>query len=702
MKDKTRRVVVKARNSLANIRNIGIMAHIDAGKTTTTERVLYYTGESYKLGEVHDGNAVMDWMEQEQERGITITSAATTCYWHDFQINIIDTPGHVDFTVEVERCLRVLDGAVAVFCAVGGVEPQSETVWHQADRYKIPRIAFVNKMDRVGADFERCLKMMEDRLGAVPLAVTLPIGKEDSFAGIIDLIRGKMLFFDEESQGSKVTEQEISEEYSDIFTAARMALIEKLADFDEGVMEKYLEEQPISADEIKNAICSATRQLELVPVLCGSAFKNKGVQPLLDAIISYLPSPKDVCAVRGIDNDGNEITREPDPKGKFCALAFKMVSDSFVGNLAYVRVYSGTLRQGDKVYNVIRRKQEKIGRIMRMHSNKREEIKEIGAGDIAAIVGLRFTVTGDTLCEKGDSICLDNIDIPEPVISISIEPKGKADEEKLFESLEKIAIEDPSFKVSHDVDTGQTLISGMGELHLDIIVDRLVREFKVAANVGRPQVSYKETVSGTAKAEGKFEQIGAAKSQYAHVWLEISPTDPEQGWQFDNLLADDAIPVEFVDAIRQGVETSMDSGALLGYPVVGVRVALVDGSYHEEDSTEQAFAVAANMALRQASLDAGPVLLEPIMALEIHLPEEYLGDVINDLNSKRSQVNGMNALDNGTHVIQAHVPLAEMFGYSTDLRSATQGRANFIMQFHSYQRVPEKIAEQVIKKVRGL
>jgi len=702
MKDKTRRVVVKARNSLANIRNIGIMAHIDAGKTTTTERVLYYTGESYKLGEVHDGNAVMDWMEQEQERGITITSAATTCYWHDFQINIIDTPGHVDFTVEVERCLRVLDGAVAVFCAVGGVEPQSETVWHQADRYKIPRIAFVNKMDRVGADFERCLKMMEDRLGAVPLAVTLPIGKEDSFAGIIDLIRGKMLFFDEESQGSKVTEQEISEEYSDIFTAARMALIEKLADFDEGVMEKYLEEQPISADEIKNAICSATRQLELVPVLCGSAFKNKGVQPLLDAIISYLPSPKDVCAVRGIDNDGNEITREPDPKGKFCALAFKMVSDSFVGNLAYVRVYSGTLRQGDKVYNVIRRKQEKIGRIMRMHSNKREEIKEIGAGDIAAIVGLRFTVTGDTLCEKGDSICLDNIDIPEPVISISIEPKGKADEEKLFESLEKIAIEDPSFKVSHDVDTGQTLISGMGELHLDIIVDRLVREFKVAANVGRPQVSYKETVSGTAKAEGKFEQIGAAKSQYAHVWLEISPTDPEQGWQFDNLLADDEIPVEFVDAIRQGVETSMDSGALLGYPVVGVRVALVDGSYHEEDSTEQAFAVAANMALRQASLDAGPVLLEPIMALEIHLPEEYLGDVINDLNSKRSQVNGMNALDNGTHVIQAHVPLAEMFGYSTDLRSATQGRANFIMQFHSYQRVPEKIAEQVIKKVRGL
>ena len=693
---------MKARNSLANIRNIGIMAHIDAGKTTTTERVLYYTGESYKLGEVHDGNAVMDWMEQEQERGITITSAATTCYWHDFQINIIDTPGHVDFTVEVERCLRVLDGAVAVFCAVGGVEPQSETVWHQADRYKIPRIAFVNKMDRVGADFERCLKMMEDRLGAVPLAVTLPIGKEDSFAGIIDLIRGKMLFFDEESQGSKVTEQEISEEYSDIFTAARMALIEKLADFDEGVMEKYLEEQPISADEIKNAICSATRQLELVPVLCGSAFKNKGVQPLLDAIISYLPSPKDVCAVRGIDNDGNEITREPDPKGKFCALAFKMVSDSFVGNLAYVRVYSGTLRQGDKVYNVIRRKQEKIGRIMRMHSNKREEIKEIGAGDIAAIVGLRFTVTGDTLCEKGDSICLDNIDIPEPVISISIEPKGKADEEKLFESLEKIAIEDPSFKVSHDVDTGQTLISGMGELHLDIIVDRLVREFKVAANVGRPQVSYKETVSGTAKAEGKFEQIGAAKSQYAHVWLEISPTDPEQGWQFDNLLADDAIPVEFVDAIRQGVETSMDSGALLGYPVVGVRVALVDGSYHEEDSTEQAFAVAANMALRQASLDAGPVLLEPIMALEIHLPEEYLGDVINDLNSKRSQVNGMNALDNGTHVIQAHVPLAEMFGYSTDLRSATQGRANFIMQFHSYQRVPEKIAEQVIKKVRGL
>jgi elongation factor G len=678
------------------------MAHIDAGKTTTTERVLFYTGESYKIGEVHDGNAVMDWMEQEQERGITITSAATTCYWHDYQINIIDTPGHVDFTIEVERCLRVLDGAVAVFCAVGGVEPQSETVWRQADHYKIPRIAFVNKMDRIGANFERCLTMIEERLGAVPLAVTLPIGKEDSFTGVIDLIRGKMLFFDDESQGSKVVEQEISEEYSETFTAARMTLIEKLADFDEGVMEKYLEEQPISVDEIDKAIGDATQRLEIVPVLCGSAFKNKGVQPLLDAIVTFLPSPKDVPAVVGIDGDGKETSRDPDPKGKFCALAFKMVSDSFVGNLAFVRVYSGTLRPGDKIFNVSRRKQEKIGRIMRMHSNKREEIKEITAGDIGTLVGLRFTVTGDTLCEKGDSICLDTIEAPEPVISVAIEPKGKADEEKLFDSLDKIAIEDPSFKVHRDEDTGQMLISGMGELHLDIIVNRLIREFKVAANVGTPQVSYKETVGNIARADGKFEQIGTGKSQYAHVCLEISPVKTGEGFCFENRIADDLIPPEFVEAIQKGVESSMDSGVLLGYPVVDVHVALVDGSYHEEDSTEQAFGVAANMALRKASLAAVPVLLEPIMALEITLPEDYLGDVINDLNTKRSQIHGMNQQDNGMQVVQAHVPLAEMFGYSTDLRSVTQGRANFIMQFYAYEKVPDKIAEQIIKKVRGL
>jgi elongation factor G len=694
-------MTVKAK-SLAKIRNIGIMAHIDAGKTTTTERILFYTGESYKIGEVHDGNAVMDWMEQEQERGITITSAATTCYWHDQQINIIDTPGHVDFTVEVERCLRVLDGAVAVFCAVGGVEPQSETVWRQADRYQIPRIAFVNKMDRVGADFERCLEMMADRLGAVPLAVHLPIGKEDSYAGVIDLIRGKMLFFDEESQGAKVIAREISEEYSEIFTAARMALIEKLADFDEGVMEKYLEEQPIGADEIDRAIGNATKRLELVPVLCGSAFKNKGVQPLLDAIVSYLPSPVEVPAITGLDGSGHEVRREPDPRGSFCALAFKMVSDSFVDNLAFVRVYSGTLRQGDKVFNASRRKQEKIGRLVRMHANKREEIKEIGAGDIAALVGLHFTVTGDTLCAKGDSLVLDNIEIPEPVISIAIEPRGKADEEKLLDSLGKIALEDPSFKISRDEDTGQTLIAGMGELHLDIIVDRLIREFKVAANVGKPQVSYKETVAATARGEGKFEQIGTGKSQYAHVWLEISPAESGSGWSFVSKVPAEAIPVEYVDAIRCGVEAGMDSGALLGYPLVDVQVALVDGSYHEEDSTEQAFGVATNIALRQASLAAGPVLLEPIMSLEIILPEEYLGDVINDLNAKHAQIHGMEPQDNGIQIVKAHVPLAEMFGYATGLRSATQGRANFTMQFHAYTKVPDKIAAQIIKRVRGL
>ncbi len=693
---------MKAGNSLAKIRNIGIMAHIDAGKTTTTERILFYTGESYKIGEVHDGNAVMDWMEQEQERGITITSAATTCYWQDHQINIIDTPGHVDFTIEVERCLRVLDGAVGVFCAVGGVEPQSETVWRQADHYNIPRIAFVNKMDRVGANYDRCLNMIEERLGAVPLAVNIPIGKEDSFSGVIDLIRGKMLFFDEENQGSTVVEEDISDEYFEIFTAARIALIEKLADFDDGVMEKYLEEEPIDSDQLQEAIGVATRSLKLVPVLCGSAFKNKGVQPLLDAIVTYLPSPKDVLPVVGLDSDGQQVQRKADPKGKFCALAFKMVSDPFVGNLAFVRVYSGTLRQGDKIFNASRRKQEKISRIMRMHSNKREEIKEIRAGDIATLVGLRFTVTGDTLCEKGDSICLDNIDVPEPVISIAIEPKGKADEDELFATLEKIGIEDPSFKVHTDQDTGQTLISGMGELHLDIIVDRLIREFKVAANVGTPQVSYKETVTVKSRAEGKFEQLGNGKSQYAHVWLEIAPVDSGAGFSFVNCLSEESIPPQFVEAIRQGVEASMDSGVLLGYPVVDVQVSLVDGSYHEEDSSEQAFGVAASMALRQASIDAEPVLLEPVMALEIHLPEEYLGDVISDLNSKRAQIMGMDPQDNGIQIVRAQVPLAEMFGYSTDLRSATQGRANFVMQFHSYDKVPARIAEEIIKKVRGL
>ena len=678
------------------------MAHIDAGKTTTTERILYYTGKSYKIGEVHDGNAVMDWMEQEQERGITITSAATTCYWHDHQINIIDTPGHVDFTIEVERCLRVLDGAVAVFCAVGGVEPQSETVWHQADHYSIPRIAFVNKMDRVGADFERCLKMMEERLGAVPLALQIPIGKEDSFAGVIDLIRGKMLYFDEGTQGADISEEDIGPDYTEQFTAARMTLIEKLADFDEGVMEKYLEEQPIGADEIKQAVRTVTMNLDMVPVLCGSAFKNKGVQPLLDAVVSYLPSPVDVPPVHGIDEKGLEEIRKADEKEHLCALAFKMVSDSFVDNLAFVRLYSGVLRQGEKIFNSTRRKQEKIGRILRMHANKRYEVKEVGAGDIAALVGLRFTKTGDTLCAKGDNIRLDKIDFPDPVISIAIEPKGKGDEEKLLTSLDKIAIEDPSFKVSRDEDTGQTIIAGMGELHLEIIIDRLIREFKVAANVGQPQVAYKETIGIKARAEGKFEQLTTGKHLFAHVQLELSPLARGAGWIFENQLVEDSIPAEFVDAIRRGIESGLDSGALLGYPVVDVQTTLVDGSYHEEDSTPQAFGVAANIALRQALIDGDSMLLEPVMAVEVVLPDEYLGDVINNLNGRRAQIQGMEQRGNTAQVVEAQVPLAEMFGYSTDLRSVTQGRANFSMQFNSYEIVPEKIAARIIKKVRGL
>jgi len=693
---------VTAKSGLSTLRNIGIMAHIDAGKTTTTERILFYTGRSYKIGEVHDGTAVMDWMEQEQERGITITSAATTCRWHDHQINIIDTPGHVDFTVEVERCLRVLDGAVCVFCAVGGVEPQSETVWRQADRYKIPRIAFINKMDRVGANFERCLSMIEQRLGAVPIAVQIPIGKEESFAGVIDLIEGTMLSFDEDSQGSAIIEKPISQEYSDIFAAAHMTLVEKLADFDEGVMEKFIEEKPVSPIEIRQAIRNATLQLRLVPVLCGSAFKNKGVQPLLDAIVLYLPSPLDVPPIKGIDADGREVLRETKANEKFCALAFKIVSDSFVGNLAFIRVYSGTLRVGDKVYNSSKSKQEKISKILKMHANKREEVKEVCAGDIATIVGLRFSTTGDTLCEKGDTIVLEKIDFPEPVISIAIEPKGKADEDKLRDSLSKIALEDPSFKISIHEDTGQTLISGMGELHLEIIVDRLIREFKVEANIGKPQVSYKETLSGKARGEGRFEPQGVSKSQYGHVVLDVESLERGAGFCFESTVVEEQIPLEFVQAIRKGVESALDSGPLLGFPVVDIKVTLVGGSYHEDDSTVQAFGVASNIALRNASLAAHPVLMEPVMRLEVVVPDEYLGDVINDLNAKRAKIYGMHVREQGIQVLEAHVPLAEMFGYSTDLRSATQGRASFTLQFYSYEEIPARIADNIIKKIRGL
>jgi elongation factor G len=686
---------------LARLRNIGIMAHIDAGKTTTTERILYYTGRSYKMGEVHDGTAVMDWMEQEQERGITITSAATTCTWHDHKINIIDTPGHVDFTIEVERSLRVLDGAIAVFCAVGGVEPQSETVWRQADHYHVPRIAFVNKMDRIGADFWNCVKMMRERLGANPLPIQIPVGSEASFKGVIDLIKGKMLVFDEESKGLQYTEEDIPEEFTEESSAVRMTLLEKLADFDEEVMEKYLEEQPVSVDLIYRAIRNATLKLQLVPVLCGSAFKNKGVQPLLDAVVAYLPSPLDVPPVQGLNSNDEIETRRASESENFCGLAFKIVTDPFVGNLAFIRVYSGILKVGSQVYNPVKRKKEKIGRIVKLHANKREDVQSISAGDIGALVGPRFTTTGDTLCQAGDTLRLETMDFPEPVISIAIEPKSKADEEKLRDSLDKIEKEDPSFHVKTDADTGQTILSGMGELHLEIIVDRLVREFKVAANIGKPQVAYKESIEATARAEGRFEVLAAGKQQYGHVWLELEPTPRGAGFVFESRITADQVPAQFIEAIKRGVKDSLDSGPLIGFPLVDLKVALVDGSYHEEDSTEMAFGVAATMAMRKGAAEASPILLEPVMDLEVIVPEEYLGDVMSDLNSKRAKINGVESRRN-YQVVKAHVPLAEMFGYSTDLRSATQGRATFTMQFVSYDRVPEHKAEAIIHRIRGI
>lgn len=685
------------------MRNIGIMAHIDAGKTTTTERILFYTGRSHKIGEVHDGAAIMDWMEQEQERGITITSAATTCVWQKCKINIIDTPGHVDFTAEVERCLRVLDGVIAVFCAVGGVETQSETVWRQADNYQIPRIAYINKMDRIGADYKRCVAMLAKRLGANPLLLQIPIGQEDKFSGVIDLVRETMLLFDQESQGFKVVEQPISVEFQKESAAARMALIEKLADFDDMVMEKYLEEETLTVHEINHAIRKATIALKLVPVLCGSSFKNKGVQPLLDGVITYLPSPLDIPPVKGVNQDGEVESRKSTDQEKFCGLVFKLTSDSFVSNLAYIRVYSGVLKVGSKVYNPGRRKQEKIGRILRMHANKREEVQEIGAGDIAAVVGLRFTTTGDTLCEVEDSLMLESMEFPEPVIGVAIEPKSKAEEAKLTDSLAKIVMEDPSFTVKTDADTGQVIISGMGELHLDIIIDRLLREFKVGANVGTPQVAYKETIEQCSKAEGKFEHHAPqGKGQYGHVWLEFTPLARGDGFEFESKIVADIIPDEIVPAICKGVEDSLDAGVLLGFPVTDIKVSLVDGSCHEEDSTAQAFGVAANMAFRQGTLAAIPALLEPVMALEVGVPAAYLGDVIGDLSSRRARILGTDNRDGNLHSVKAHVPLAEMFGYSTDLRSVTQGRASFTMQFFNYEKVPSRISEKIVKKVRGL
>ena len=685
---------------LEKVRNIGIMAHIDAGKTTTTERILYYTGVTYKMGEVHEGTAVMDWMAQEQERGITITSAATTCSWKGYRINIIDTPGHVDFTIEVERALRVLDGAVAVFDAAAGVEPQSETVWRQANKYHVPRIAFMNKMDKIGADFFMSVNSMIERLGANPVPVQIPIGTEEKFRGPIDLVKMRAFYFDDETLGAKFVEDEIPDEYRAQAEEYRDKMLEVLADVDEVIMEKYLNGEDISEAEIKAALRKGTVELKITPVLCGSAFKNKGVQLLLDAIVDYLPSPIDIPPVSGKTPDGEDAIRKASDDEPFSALAFKVMTDPYVGQLTYLRVYSGVLTAGSYVYNSSKNKKERIGRLLKMHANKREEIKEVRAGDIAAAVGLKYTLTGDTLCDEANPIILEAIEFPEPVISIAIEPKTKADQEKLSQALMKLAQEDPSFRVTYDEETGQTLISGMGELHLEIIVDRLVREFKVGANVGKPQVAYRETIKTPAKAEGKFIRQTGGRGQYGHVLIEIEPLGKGKGFEFVNKIVGGAIPKEYIPAVEKGVVEAMESGVVAGYPVVDVKVTLYDGSYHEVDSSEMAFKIAGSMAFKEAARKAQPVLLEPIMAVEVVTPEEYMGDVIGDLNSRRGKVQSMEKRGNA-QVIKALVPLAEMFGYATDLRSKTQGRATYTMQFSHYEEVPKNIAESLVEKVRA-
>ncbi|MCX7723832.1 MAG: elongation factor G [Thermodesulfovibrio sp.] len=686
---------------LEKTRNIGIMAHIDAGKTTTTERILYYTGVTYKMGEVHEGTAVMDWMPQEQERGITITAASTSCMWRGHKINIIDTPGHVDFTIEVERSLRVLDGAIAIFDASAGVEPQSETVWRQADKYRVPRIAFINKMDKIGADFFMSIESMIEKLGANPVAVQIPIGKEDTFRGPIDLIEMKAYYFDDESLGAKFVEAEIPAEYLEEAKKYREKMIEALCDIDDIIMEKYLSGEPISADEIRAALRKGTIQMKITPVLCGAAFKNKGVQMLLDAIVYYLPSPLDIPPVKGVNPlNGIELERKASVDEPLTALAFKIMADPYMGSLTYVRVYSGVLTSGSYVYNSTRNIKERVARIFRMHSNRREEIKEICAGDIAAVVGLKNTLTGDTLCDENNPIVLESIEFPEPVISVAIEPKTKADQEKLSISLQKISQEDPSFRVSFNEETGQTIISGMGELHLEIIIDRLTREFKVGANVGKPQVAYKETIKMPAKAEGKFIRQTGGRGQYGHVWIEVEPIERGKGFEFVNKIVGGTIPKEYIPAVEKGIIEAMEGGVLAGYPVVDVRVTLFDGSYHEVDSSELAFKIAASMAFKDACKKAELVLLEPIMSVEVVVPEDYMGEVIGDLNSRRGKIQSIEKRGKA-QVIRAMVPLAEMFGYATDLRSKTQGRGTYTMQFSHYDEVPKNLTEQIIAKIKG-
>ena len=687
--------------ALEKTRNIGIMAHIDAGKTTTTERILYYTGINYKIGEVHEGTATMDWMAQEQERGITITSAATTCFWNNNRINIIDTPGHVDFTAEVERSLRVLDGAVAVFCAVGGVEPQSETVWRQADKYKVPRIAFVNKMDRPGADFKRCMDMMRTRLHAKPVAIQYPLGAEDNFRGIIDLIDNKAIIFVDETLGSEFSVEEVPEEYKGLVYEYREKLIEAASEADEKLFEKFVHGEPISNEELMAAIRKATILIKLTPVLCGSAFKNKGVQQLLDAVVNYLPSPLDIPPIEGLTTDKSATeVRHANDKEPFSGLVFKIMTDPFVGQLAFFRVYSGSLNSGSYVFNSTKQSRERVGRLLKMHANKREEIKDVYAGDIAAAVGLRNVTTGDTICNEDKQILLEAMDFPEPVIAVAIEPKTKADQEKMGVALGRLAQEDPTFRIHTDADTNQTIISGMGELHLEIIVDRMMREFNVGANVGKPQVAYKETIRRKAEGVGKHVKQTGGHGQYGHAEITVEPSGVGVGFVFENGIKGGSIPKEFIRPIEQGIREAMQSGVLAGYEVKDVKVTLIDGSYHEVDSSEIAFKIAGSMAFKDGCRKASPALLEPVMKVEVVLPDEYMGDIIGDLNSRRGRIEGMEARP-GTQIIKALVPLSSMFGYATDMRSRTQGRATYTMHFEHYEEVPKAIADEIIARAQG-
>jgi elongation factor G len=693
---------VERQYSLERTRNIGIMAHIDAGKTTTTERILYYTGRSYKIGEVHEGTATMDWMVQEQERGITITSAATTCFWRDCRVNIIDTPGHVDFTVEVERSLRVLDGAVAILDAVSGVEPQTETVWRQADKYRVPRIVYVNKMDRVGADYYRCIEMVRDRLGAHPVLLQIPIGREDQYKGLVDLIDQVGLVWndDDESLGKEYTQIEIPADLREQVKEYREKMIEGLAEVDEGLMEKYVHGEPITPAELKAAVRKGTISMKLFPILCGASFKNKGVQALLDAVIDYLPSPLDIPPVQGINPETKEVEeRKADDDAPFAALAFKIMTDQHIGQLVFLRVYSGTLEAGSGVYNSTKNKKERIGRLLRMHANKKEDIDAVAAGDIAAAIGLKLTTTGDTLCDADRPVVLESMTFPEPVIAVAIEPKTRADEEKLGVSLQRLALEDPTFRVTSDEETAQTLIHGMGELHLEIIVDRLLREFRVEANVGKPQVAYRETIRKAAEAQGRYVRQTGGRGQYGDVYLEVEP-NPGKGFEFENKIVGGTVPREYIPAVEKGVREALDTGVLAGYPIVDIKVRLTDGSYHEVDSSEMAFKIAASMGFKEACRRAKPVLLEPVMDVEVVTPEEYMGAIVGDLNSRRGRIVSMEARGS-SQVIRATVPLGQMFGYATEMRSMTQGRATYTMQFARYEEVPPAIAEEIMAKVAG-